>query len=177
MRVVNSFRGRSPHCLCLCMPGCLVLLEQSLLQTVLASGASSQPEGGDLCRRSAYGSGRQPVVRNRTARLSVPILGVRGTAVFRWECSVWLTASSPTVPGVRRSTGVGSTPRLFTNVLGGSALQGTSDGSCRQPAAGRGHYVVQSSDPVTVRHVVTLDVVPNDGFGPRTVDVSAGRGC
>ena len=24
--VVNSFRGRSPHCLCLCMPGRLVLL-------------------------------------------------------------------------------------------------------------------------------------------------------
>ena len=136
--------------------GSACLLEQSLLQTVLASGASSQPEGGPL---------------------PSPRLWIwRGTAVFGWESSVWLTASSSMVPGVCRSTGVGSTPRLFTNVFGGPARQGTSYGSCRQPAAGRGHYVVQSSDPVTVRHVVTPDVVPNDGFGHGTVDVSTSRG-
>ena len=155
--------------------GSAYLLEQSLLQTVLASGASSHPEGGDLSCRSAHGFGGRPVVANGTAGLSVPFLGVRGTAVFGWESSVWLTASSPTVPGVRRSTRVGSTPRLFTNVLGGPAGQGTSDGSCHQPAVGRGHYVVQSSDLVTVRHVVTPDVVPNDGVGHRTDNVSTSR--
>ena len=43
-------------------------------------------------------------------------------------------------------------------------------------AAGCGHYVVQSSDSVTVRHVVTQDVIPNDGLGHMTVAVSADRG-
>ena len=108
--------------------------------------------------------------------VSVTIIGVRGTAVFGWESSVWLTASSSTVPGVRRSTGVGWAPRLFTDVLGGSAGQGTSDGSCRQPTAGCGHHVVQSSDTVTVRRGVAQDFVPNDGFGHRTVVVSESRG-
>ena len=155
--------------------GSAYLLEQSLLQTVLASGASSHPEGGPLPSLH-QGPGGGLVVGNGPAGLSVPILGVRWTAVFGWESSVWLTSSPPTVPGVRRSTGVGSTPRLFTNVLGGPAGQGTSDGSRRQPATGRGHYVVQSSDSVTVRHVVAPDVVRNDGFGHRPDDVSASRG-
>ena len=159
------------------LSGSAYLLEQSLLQTVLASGASSHPEGGgDLCRHSAHGSGGRPVVGNGPAGLSVPVLGVRWTAVFGWESSVWLTASSPTVPGVRRSTRVGSTPRLFTNVLGGPAGQRTSDGSCSQPATGCGHHVVQSSDPVPVRHVITPNVVPNDGFGHRPDDVSTSKG-
>ena len=67
--------------------------------------------------RTTYGFGRRPIVRNGTAGLPVPILGVRGTAVFRRESSVWFTTSSSTVPEVRRSTGVGLAPRLFANVL------------------------------------------------------------
>ena len=39
--------------------------------------------GGDLCRRSAYGFGRRPIVRNGTAGLSVPILGSPGDSRFR----------------------------------------------------------------------------------------------
>ena len=179
MRVVSSFRGWSPQCLCLCMPAVWFCLPARAIVTAdcVGFGGLLSFGGGDLCRRSAHGSGGHPVVGNGTAGLSVPFLGVWGTAVFRWESSVWLTASSPMVPGVRRSTGVGSTPRLFTNVLGGPAGQRTSNGSCCQPAAGRGHYVVQSSDLVTDRHVVTSDVVPNDGFGHRTDDVSTSRGC
>ena len=50
----------------------------------------------------------------------------------------------------------------FANVLGGSAWRGTGDGSCRQPAMGRGHYVVQSADNVAVCHVTTSHVVRND---------------
>ena len=148
-------------------PGSAYLLDPTLLQTVLASGTSSQPEEGT--------SAIAPPMDLGDGRLLETGLGVQGTAVFGWESSIWLTASSSTVPGVRRSTGVGSAPRLFTDVLGGSARQGTSDGSCRQPTAGCGHHVVQSSDTVTVRHGVAQDVVPNDGFGHRTV-VSESRG-
>ena len=80
------------------------------------------------------------------------------------------------VSGVRRSTGVGPAPRLFADVLGGSAWQGTSDGGGHQPTAGCGHHVVQSSDAVTVHNGVTQNVVPDDGLGYRTVVVSENRG-
>ena len=73
--------------------------------------------GGDLCRRSAYGFGRWPFIRVRTTGLSVSILWVRRTAVVGWESSVWLTASSSTISGVRRSPGVGLAPRLFADIL------------------------------------------------------------
>ena len=139
------------------LSGSAYLLEQTLLHTVLASGASSQPEEGP--------SAVEPPMDLGDGRLLEK--GLLG-------CPYQFSESM--VPGVRRSTGVGSAPRLFANVLGGSAGQRTSDGSCRQPAAGCGHYVVQSSDTVTVRHGVTQDVIPNDGLGHRTVVVSTGRG-
>ena len=47
-------------------------------------------------------------------------------------------------------------------VFGGSTWRGTGDGSISQPATGRGHYVVRSSDTVAVRDVATPDVVGND---------------
>ena len=81
-------------------------------------GLLSSGGGGVLCHRSTHGSGGRPVFGNGPAGLSVPVLGVWWTAVFRWESSIWLTASSPMAPGVRRSTGVGLTPRLFTNGFG-----------------------------------------------------------
>ena len=123
--------------------------------------------GGVLRRRPSYGYGGQPVAGDGPAGLSVSVHVVQSTAVIRWESSVWLAASSHAVPGVRRCAGVSSTIVPFTNVLGGSAWRGTSDGSCRQPAAGRGHHVVQSSDTVAVRHVATPHVVRNDGPGYR----------
>ena len=108
--------------------------------------------------------------------MSVSVHVAQWTAVLGWESSVWLAASSSAVPGVRRCAGVGSPVVPFTNVLGGSAWRGTSDGSCRQPATGRGHYVVQSSDTVTVCHVAAPHVVRNDGPRHRTDGVSLGRG-
>ena len=53
----------------------------------------------------------------------------------------------------------------FADVLGGSAWKVTSDGGCRQPAARRGHNVVQSSSTVTVRHVATPYVIRIDVLG------------
>ena len=69
-----------------------------------------------------------------------------------------------------------SAPRLFTNVLGGSAGQGTSDGSGHQPAARCGRHVVKSADTVTVRDGDEQNVVLHDGLRPRTVVVSESRG-
>ena len=73
--------------------------------------------------------------------------------------------------GIQRSPA----PRLFTDVLGGSAGQGTSDGSGHQPTAGCGHHVVKSSDTVTVRYGVEQNAVLGDGLEPRTVVVSESR--
>ena len=148
--------------------GSAFLLDPTLLQTVLASGTSSQSEEGTsaVAPPMDFGDGR-------LLETGLPGCPYRFSgSVFGWESSVWLTASSSTVSGVRWSTGIGPAPRLFTEVLGGSAGQGTSDGSGHQSTAGCGYHVVQSSDTVTVRYGVTQDVVPNDGFGHRTVIVS-----
>ena len=179
MRGVNSFSGvRVPivfACVCVAVWFCLPAGSYSTSDCVgfrdlLSAG------GGDLGRCSAYRFGGGPVIRDRTAGLSIPILGVRRPAVFGCESSVWPAASSSSVSGVRRSTGVGPAPRLFADVLGGSAGQGTSDGSGHQPTAGCGHHVVKSSDTVPVRNSVTQNVVPDDGLGHRTVVVSESRG-
>ena len=61
-----------------------------------------------------------------------------------------------------RCAGVSSPVVPFADVLGGSTWRGTGDGSCSQPATGRGHYVVHSSDTVAVRDVATSDVIGND---------------
>ena len=132
--------------------------------------------GGDLGRCSAYRFGGRPVIRDRSAGLSVPILGVRRPVNIGWESSVWLAASSSSVSGVRRRTGVGPTPRLFADVLGASAGQGTSDGSGHHPTAGCGRHVVKSLDTVTVRYGATPNVVLDDGLGHWTVVVSESRG-
>ena len=60
--------------------GAAYLLDQTLLQTVF--GGLLSAGGGDLCRRSAYGFGRRPIVGNGTAGLSVPILGVFFATIF-----------------------------------------------------------------------------------------------
>ena len=174
MRCVNSFRGQNPHCLCMCMRGRPVRPSCWILQYFILCW----PRGPPLCRRRGprpllllWIWGR-PVIRDRTAGLSVPILGVRKPAVYRWESSVWITASSSSVSGVRRSTGVGPAPRLFADVLGGSAGQGTSNGNGHKPTAGCGRHVVKSSDTVAVTQNVVLD----DGLGHWTVVVSESRG-
>ena len=64
----------------------------------------------------------------------------------------------------------------FADVLGGSAWKVISDGSCRQPAPGRGHNVVQPSSTVTVHHVATPYVIRIDGLGHMPDGVSSGRG-
>ena len=120
--------------------------------------------GGDLERCSHYDLGD-----GRLLETGLP-------AVYRWESSAWITASSSSVSAVRRSSGVSPAPRLFTDVLGGSAGQGTSDGSGHQPTAGCGRHVVKSSDTVTVRYGIEQNVVLDDGLGPRTVVVSESRG-
>ena len=156
--------------------GSAFLLDPTLLQTVLASGTSSQPEEGTSAVAPPMDLGDGRLLETGLPGLSVPILGGQRTTVFGWESSVWLTASYSMVSGVRRSTGVGPAPRLFADVLGGWAGPGTCDGSGHQPTAGCGHHVVKSSDTVTVRHGVTQDVIPDDGLRHRTVVVSRSRG-
>ena len=152
------------------MPG------QSLLQTVLASGTSSRLEVGS--------SAVAPMDMEDCPLLET---GLPGCPYRFTECSgqpfsdgnpaFGLELHHPcTVSGVRRSAGVSSPVVPFADVLGGSVWTGTSDGGCRQPAAGRGHNVVQSSNTVTVRHVATPHVVRNDDLGQRPDGVSSGRG-
>ena len=130
---------------------------------------------GVLSRRSSNGCGGLSITGEGPTGLSVPVRGIQWSAFLGWKSSVWLTVSSPAVSGVRRSTGVGSPVVPVADVLGGSAWKGTSNGGCRQPAAERGHNVVQPSSTVTVRHVATPYVIRIDGLGHRPDGVSSGR--
>ena len=152
--------------------GSAFLLDPTLLQTVLASGTSSQPEEGTSAVAPPMDLGDGRLLETGLPGGPYRFSGSRGMPFSDRESSVWLTVSSSMVSGVSRSAGVGPAPRLFADVLGGSAGQGTSDGSGHQSTAGCGHHVVQSSDTVTVCYGVTQYVVPNDGFGHRTVVVS-----
>ena len=110
--------------------GSAYLPGQSSVPTVSASGTSSRPEVGS--------SAVAPPMDMEDSPLSVSVHVVQWTAVLGWESSVWLAASSPAVPGVRRCAGVGSTIVPFINVLGGSAWRGTSDDSCGKVHVGHG---------------------------------------
>ena len=169
MRGVNSFRGQNPHSLCLCMRGhqvrpfCCILQYFRLCWLLLGTsdfGDLRSAGGGDLDRCSYEGLGGRQVIGDRTAGLSVPVLGVRRPAVYRWKSSIWITASSPSVSGARWRSGVGPAPRLFTNVLGGSVGQGTSDGSGHKPTARCRCHVVKSADTVTVRYGLGQSLFP-----------------
>ena len=179
MHNVNRFWGRIPQCHCRCI--------HCRLDPLICRGSLRfrlcWPRGPPLVRR--WGSSAiappmdmedKPVAGDGPAGLSESVHVVQWTTIFGWESSVWLAASSPAIPGVRRCAGVGSPIVPFTNVLGRSAWRGTSDGSCHQPVAGRGYNVVQSSDNVAVRHVAAPHVIRNDGPRHRTDGVSSGRG-
>ena len=150
-------------------------MDSAVILTVLAPGNPALPAGTSTAD-SPIASGEGRVIRDRTAGVSVPILGVRRTTVYRWKPGIWLAAASSSVSGAGGSSGVGPTSRLFTNVLSGSAGQRTGDGSGYQPTTGRRCYVVKSTDTVTVCYGNEQDVILHDGLGPRTVVVSESRG-
>ena len=121
-------------------------MDSAVIQTVLAPGKSDLPAAGtsksDPPPPIAAAGGQ--VVRDRTARLSVPILGVRRTPVYRWKPGIWLAAASSSLSGAGGSSGVGPTAGLFTIVLVETAGQRTGDGGGNQPTTGRRCYVVES---------------------------------
>ena len=45
------------------------------------------------------------MITDRTAESSVPILGVRLSAEYRWKPGIWITASSSSVSGLRGFSG------------------------------------------------------------------------
>ena len=81
----------------------------------VGSGEVRPAGGGDLEIGPSYSDGGGQVVRDRTAGLSVPILGVRRTPVCRWKPGIWLAAASSSLSGAGGSSGVGPTAGLFTN--------------------------------------------------------------
>ena len=101
MRGVKSFRGQNPHCRCQCMRGRQVRPFCWILQYFRLCWLRGPPH----CRRRGprplpllWIRGGQ-VIRDRTAGLSVPILGIRRTAVYRWQPGIWIAASSSSVSG------------------------------------------------------------------------------
>ena len=91
--------------------------DQSSIQTVLALGTSSHPDGGSSASTPPMDM-EEPVAGDGPTGLSVSIYDVHRAAVRGWESGLWLTASSPTVHGVCRCAEVGSPLVPLTNVLG-----------------------------------------------------------
>ena len=97
------------------LPGC------ATVRALLSSGPSGASDwvgfedlyhtaGGIivLCNSRSPGEGRVIIVW--TAELSVQILGVRQSAVYRWKPGIWIAATSYSVPGQRRMSGVVPAP-------------------------------------------------------------------
>ena len=84
--------------------------EPSSTSDCVGFGDHRSAGGGVLDRCPSHGLGGGRVIGDRTAELSVPILGVRRTAVYRWKPGIWITAPSSSVSGVRGSSGVGPAP-------------------------------------------------------------------
>ena len=66
--------------------------------------------GGVFDRCPSHGLGGGWAIRTWTAESSVPILGVRRSAVYRWKPGIWITASSSSVSGLCGRSGVGPAP-------------------------------------------------------------------
>ena len=148
MHNVNRFRGRIPKCHCRCI--------LCRLNSLISRFRLFWLRGPPLVRR--WGPGDGPA----------------GCPYHFTSYSGQLFANGNPAFGLQLHHPVGSPIVPFNNVLGGSAWRGTGDGSCCLPATGRGHYVVQSSDTVPVRHIVSPHVVRNDGPRHRTDGVSSG---
>ena len=76
----------------------------------VGSGDLRSAGGGVLDSCPSHGLGGGRVIEDRTAELSVLILGVRRTAVYRWKPGIWFTAQSSSVSGIRGNSGVGPAP-------------------------------------------------------------------
>ena len=70
--------------------------------------------GGDQIGCTPCYGGNSQYGRIRDTGLSVQILGVRRTPIYRWKPGIWLAAPS-TVPPVSGSSGVGTTTGLCTS--------------------------------------------------------------
>ena len=108
--------------------------------------------------------------------MSVPILVVRRTPIYRWKPGIWPTATSPSLSGVVWSSGVGPTAGLPPFVLGGTLRKGTGDGSGYQLTTGRRRHVVEPANTIPVCYGNEQDLIFNDGLGPRTIVVSESGG-
>ena len=147
--------------------------DQSSIQTVLTMGTSSRPEVGSSAVASSMDVEDSQLLETDLPGCPFHFRPYSGQTFADGESSVWLAASSPAVPGVRRRAEVGSPLVPLTHVLGRSTWERSGDGRCCQPATRCGHYVVQSSDTIAVRHVVEPYVIRDDGLGHRADDVSS----
>ena len=90
--------------------GSAFLVDSTIRQTVLAPGSSALPaEGPSISAPPLASGGGGQVFGDRTAGLSVPILGVRRPTFYRWQPGIWIAASSSSVSGAGGSSGVGPT--------------------------------------------------------------------
>ena len=131
----------------------------SSVQTVLALETSSHPEVGSSAFAPSMDMEDSPLLETGLPGWPFRFTPYSGQPFADGNPAFGFAASSPTVPGGRRRGEVGSPLVPLTHVLGRSTWKRSGDGHCCQLATRRGHYVVQSSDTVAVRHVIEPHVI------------------
>ena len=84
-------------------PSSAFLMDSAVIRTVLAPGKSELLAAGISEDDPPYSGGAGQVVRDRTAGLSIPILGVQRTPVYRWKPGICPTAALSSLVGAPES--------------------------------------------------------------------------
>ena len=149
--------------------GLAYMPSQSSVQTVLASGISSRLEVWSSAIASPMDTENSPLLATGLPGCPYRFTSYSGPAFSDLNLAFVLQIHHPQF---LEFVGAPESAHLFADVLGGSTWRGTGDGSCSQPATGRGHYVVKSSYAVAVCDVATSNV---SRHGTGGVSCSRGR--
>ena len=142
--------------------------DQSSVQTVLALETSSRPEVGSSAFAPPMDMEDSPLLETGLPGCPFRFTPYSGQSFADGNPAFGLQFHHP-----RFLDFVGAPLVPLTHVLGRSTWKRSGDGRCCQPATRRGHYVVQYSDTVTVRHVVEPHVIRDNGLGHSTYGVSS----
>ena len=125
-----------------------------IIQTVLPPPPPEDrnaPSGDHMGCAPGYGrKGLDDRIRN--TGLSIQILGVRRTPVYRWKPGIWLATPSPVLPRISGSPGVGTTIGPSTFILGGGNGYREGNGGGRYLTKRRRCYVVKPANIVPFRN-------------------------
>ena len=144
--------------------------DQSSVQTVLALGTSSHPDGGSSAVTPSMDMEDSPLLETGLPGCPFRFTPYSGHPFADGNPAFGLQLHRPRF---LEFVGAPGSARLLCRLLAFCVDQLGKEPAMEPAAERRGHYVVQSSNTVAVHHVVESYVVRDDGLGNRTDDVSS----